>query len=46
MPSHTKNLADVTRRADILVSCVGKAGFITVDMVKEGAVVIDVGMNP
>ena len=43
--SHTKNLADVTRRADILVSCVGKAGFITADMVKEGAVVIDVGMN-
>jgi len=43
--SRTKNLADVTRRADILVVAVGKAGFITGDMVKEGAVVIDVGMN-
>ena len=43
--SKTKNLAEVTRRADILVSSVGKAGFVTADMVKEGAVVIDVGMN-
>ncbi len=43
--SRTKNLSDVTRRADILVAAVGKAGFITADMVKEGAVVIDVGMN-
>ena len=43
--SRTKNLAEVTRRADILVSAVGKAGFVTADMVKEGAVVIDVGMN-
>ena len=43
--TRTKNLADVTRRADILVSSVGKAGFLTADMVKEGAVVIDVGMN-
>ena len=43
--SRTKNLADVTRRADILVVAVGKADFITGDMVKEGAVVIDVGMN-
>ena len=33
------------RRADILVAAVGKAGFITPDMVKEGAVVIDVGIN-
>ena len=41
----TRNLSDITRRADILVSCVGKAGFVTADMVKEGAVVIDVGMN-
>ncbi|MBO5127339.1 MAG: bifunctional 5,10-methylene-tetrahydrofolate dehydrogenase/5,10-methylene-tetrahydrofolate cyclohydrolase, partial [Clostridia bacterium] len=40
-----KNLADVTRRADILVVAIGKAKFITADMVKEGAVVIDVGMN-
>lgn len=43
--SRTKNLAEVCRRADILVAAVGKAGFITADMVKEGAVVIDVGMN-
>jgi methylenetetrahydrofolate dehydrogenase (NADP+)/methenyltetrahydrofolate cyclohydrolase len=43
--SKTKNLAEITRRADILVSSVGKAGFLTADMVKEGAVVIDVGMN-
>ena len=43
--SRTKNLAEVTRRADILVAAVGKAKFVTADMVKEGAVVIDVGMN-
>ncbi|MBQ5649248.1 MAG: bifunctional methylenetetrahydrofolate dehydrogenase/methenyltetrahydrofolate cyclohydrolase FolD [Clostridia bacterium] len=43
--SRTENLAEVTRSADILVSAVGKAGFITADMVKEGAVVIDVGIN-
>ncbi len=43
--SRTKDLADVTRRADILVVAIGKANFITADMVKEGAVVIDVGMN-
>lgn len=43
--SRTKNLAEVTRRADILVVAVGRANFITADMVKEGAVVIDVGMN-
>jgi len=43
--SRTSNLAEVTRRADILVSAVGKAGFVTADMVKPGAVVIDVGMN-
>lgn len=43
--SRTKNLAEVTRRADILVAAVGKADFITGDMVKDGAVVIDVGMN-
>ncbi len=43
--SRTKNLAAVTRRADILVVAIGKAEFITGDMVKEGAVVIDVGMN-
>ncbi len=43
--SRTKNLADVCRSADILVAAVGKAGFVTADMVKEGAVVIDVGIN-
>lgn len=43
--SRTKNLAEVCRRADILVAAVGKPRFITADMVKDGAVVIDVGMN-
>ena len=43
--SRTQNLSDVTRNADILVSAVGKADFIKGDMIKEGAVVIDVGMN-
>lgn len=43
--SKTKNLADITRQADILVAAVGRLGFVTADMVKPGAVVIDVGMN-
>ena len=43
--SRTRNLADVTRRADILVAAVGKAKFVTADMVKPGAIVIDVGIN-
>lgn len=43
--SHTRDLADVTRRADILVVAAGHPGLITADMVKEGAVVIDVGIN-
>ena len=43
--SKTKDLADITRRADILVAAIGKADFTTGDMIKEGAVVIDVGMN-
>ena len=43
--SKTQNLAEVCRRADILVAAVGKAKFVTADMVKDGAVVIDVGMN-
>lgn len=43
--SRTQNLADICRQADILVVAVGKANFITGDMIKEGAVVIDVGMN-
>lgn len=43
--SRTKNLAEICSQADILVAAVGKAGFVTPDMVKDGAVVIDVGMN-
>ena len=43
--SRTKNLAEITRNADILVAAVGRAHFVTADMVKPGAVVIDVGMN-
>ena len=43
--SKTKNLAEVTRRADILVAAVGRERFITADMIKPGAVVIDVGVN-
>ena len=43
--SRTKDLADVTKKADILVAAVGRAKFVTADMVKDGAVVIDVGMN-
>lgn len=43
--SRTKNLQEVCARADILVAAVGKPGFVTGDMVKEGAVVIDVGIN-
>ena len=43
--SRTKNLAEVCRRADILVAAIGKADFFKADMVKDGAVVIDVGMN-
>ena len=43
--SKTRELPSVTRRADVLISAVGKAGFVTADMVKPGAVVIDVGMN-
>lgn len=43
--SKTKNLKEICSKADILVAAVGKAKFVTADMVKEGAVVIDVGMN-
>ena len=43
--SKTKNLKEITKEADILVAAVGRANFVTADMVKEGAVVIDVGMN-
>ena len=43
--SRTKELSEVTKRADILVVAIGKANFVKADMVKEGAVVIDVGIN-
>lgn len=43
--SKTKQMEKLTRKADILVSCVGQPDFVTSDMVKEGAIVIDVGIN-
>ncbi|MBR5614316.1 MAG: bifunctional methylenetetrahydrofolate dehydrogenase/methenyltetrahydrofolate cyclohydrolase FolD [Clostridia bacterium] len=43
--SRTKNIKEITKTADILVAAVGRANFVTEDMVKPGAVVIDVGMN-
>ena len=43
--SRTKDLKEVTKRADIIVAAIGKAKFVTADYVKEGAVVIDVGMD-
>lgn len=43
--SHTKNLSEITKTADILVVAIGNPKFITADMVKDGAVVIDVGIN-
>lgn len=43
--SRTQNLAEVVREGDIVVAAIGKAEFITEDMIKDGAVVIDVGMN-
>lgn len=43
--SKTKNLAEITQQADILIAALGKPEFITADMVKEGAVVIDVGLT-
>ena len=43
--SKTQNLKEVTNKADIIISAIGKAKFVTADMVKEGAVVIDVGIN-
>lgn len=43
--SRTQNLSEITAGADILVAAIGRAKFVTADMVKEGAVVIDVGMN-
>lgn len=43
--SRTKNLAEITRQADILVAAIGRPQFVTADMVREGATVIDVGIN-
>lgn len=43
--SKTKNLAEITRQADILVAAIGKPRFVTADMIKPGAAVIDVGIN-
>lgn len=43
--SHTKNLRSILRQADIIVAAIGKAGFVTPDMVKPGAVIVDVGIN-
>ena len=43
--SRTRNIAEITRTADILISAVGKINMVTENMVKDGAVVIDVGMN-
>src|ERR1700712_2256024 len=43
--SHTKNLAEICRSADILVAALGKPEFVTADMVKDGAIVIDVGIT-
>lgn len=43
--SHTRNLSEITRQADILVAAVGKEHFFSADMIKDGAVVLDVGIN-
>ena len=43
--SHTQNLRSILRQADIIVAAIGKAGFVTPDMVKDGAVIVDVGIN-
>ena len=43
--SHTKNIKQITKNADILISAIGKAKFVTKDMVKDGVVIIDVGIN-
>ena len=43
--SHTTNLENITRKADILIAAIGRANFVTADMVKEGVAVIDVGIN-
>jgi methylenetetrahydrofolate dehydrogenase (NADP+)/methenyltetrahydrofolate cyclohydrolase len=43
--SKTQNLKEICRNADVLISAIGKSKFVTADMVKDGAVVIDVGIN-
>lgn len=43
--SRTKNLAEVTRRADVIIAAIGRPHFVKADMVREGAVIIDVGIN-
>ena len=43
--SRTQNLESITRQADILIAAIGQPKFVTADMVKDGAVVIDVGVN-
>ena len=43
--SHTKNLASLTRQADVVVMAVGRAEMLTADMIKDDAIVIDVGIN-
>ena len=43
--SHTKNLKEIVSQADVVVAAVGRAGFVTADMIKEGAIIIDVGIN-
>ena len=43
--SRTQDIAQKTREADVLISAIGKANFVTADMIKEGAIVIDVGIN-
>ena len=43
--SRTRDLEKITKQADILVAAIGKAGFVTEDMVKDGAIIIDVGIN-
>lgn len=43
--SKTENLTDIARQADVIISAVGKAGFLTADMVSRGTIVIDVGIN-
>ncbi|MBR3152611.1 MAG: bifunctional methylenetetrahydrofolate dehydrogenase/methenyltetrahydrofolate cyclohydrolase FolD [Clostridia bacterium] len=43
--SRTKNIADITRQADIIVSAIGKTEFLKADMVKDGVIVVDVGIN-